>query len=233
MSQPSFGAPEEAILEDAKLKLDLARQHLSQLSGFGIAQPWLDQFQASIQVYEALPPDANLLAAQKTLTADKDDTLKQVERWGNALRHRCKFAFGNGPRNPFPTIAFRSALASESKMLQVLPSLIGVASQQASSLSSVGQPTDYAAQGQRLRERLDELNRQQELAKRDRKLATDRRRQAAKTVHDRLRHLNEVARAAYWDQPSQRDLFRGLRERSERSIADPTGNPPSEISATS
>ncbi|MBD2101578.1 hypothetical protein [Leptolyngbya sp. FACHB-261] len=219
MSQPSFGTAEEVVIEDAKLKLDLARQRLADLVTFGITRQWLDQLHSNIQAYEALAPDSTLLAMQKSLTADKDDTLKQIERWGSFLRDRCKFAFGSGPRNPFPLSSFRSAITNESKMLQVLPSLVALANQYDTALSSFGQPSDYASQGQLLRDRLDQLNRQQEMAKRERKIATSNRRQAAKTVYDQLRHLNEVARAVYRDQPTQRDLFRGLIQRTTTTVA--------------
>ncbi len=213
MKQFNPGAPDEAVIEDAKTKLDLARESLADLARLGITRAWLDQFQAQIQAYEILPTDAAMLRIQRSLTADKDDTLKQCETWGNTLRDRCKFSFGPGPRNPFPTNDFRTALRNESKMLQVLPNLIDIASQHALLLVTVGQPPEYAAQGQTLRDRLDQLNRQQEKAKRDRKVATDNRHQALKTVYEALSHLNAVARAVYRNQPTQRALFKALANR--------------------
>ncbi len=226
MRQLNFNAPEEVIIEDAKLKLELARERLSDLANLGINQTWLDQFQTRIHAYEALPPDADLLARQKNLTADKDETLKAAERWGNLLRDRCKFAFGSTPRNPFPLIDFRNSARNESKMLQVLPNLIAIASQHAPLLKTFGQAPDCPSQGQSLRNRLDELNCQQEKAKRERRLATDNRRQAISAVYEHLGHLNTVARIVYRDQPSQRSLFKGLPSRTANAAPTPAEPPP-------
>ncbi len=214
MSQFSLGVAEEAVIEDAKLKLDLARERLADLAIMGLTPAWLDQFQASIQACEALPTDLTLLHTQKTLTAHKDDLLKQIDRWGHSLRDRCKFAFGHTAYNPFPLSAFRAALTNESKMIQVLPGLISLATQHTAALAVFGQPADYPSQGQVLRDQLDQLNRQQEKAKCDRKVATDRRRQAMRRVYDQLCHLNAVARAVYRKQPPIRDLFKSLAPRA-------------------
>ncbi|MBD2104325.1 hypothetical protein [Leptolyngbya sp. FACHB-261] len=207
-------APEEVILEDAKNKLDLARKRLDDLSVMGVTADKLDQFQSQIAAYSALPVDATLLSIQKQLTASKDSVLKDAVAWGSMLRDRCKLAFGNTAHNPFPHNSFRTSHSNESKMLFVLPSLIDLAQTYATTLSNIGQPKDYADQGQTLRNRLDELNRKQEQAKLNRRVATSRRHDAIQKVYESLTHLNAAARAAYRDRPQDRDLFRGLTSRT-------------------
>ncbi len=222
MKTSSLNLPEEAVLEDAKTKLDLARECLSDLASMGISQPWLDQFQTSILAYEALPSDDTLLSHQKALTATKDQTLRQAEQWGNLLRDRCKLAYRATPHNPFPNSSFRAALHNESKMLLVLPSLIAIASSHVSVLISLGQPADYASQGQALRDQLDQLNRQQEKAKLSRRIATANRRRAIQTVYESLMYLNTAARATYRGQPHVRELFKTLSHR----VATPASESP-------
>ncbi|MBD2101492.1 hypothetical protein [Leptolyngbya sp. FACHB-261] len=220
MKTSSLSIPTEAIIEDAKIKLEFAREHIGDLALFGLTITWLDQFQTKVAAYEALPSDDALLATQKRLTAQKDNLLKQAELWGNLLRDRCQYAFGSGAFNPFPVSSFRTAARNESKMIQVLPNLIDIASSNATALAAFGQPKDYANQGQSLRNRLDELNQQQERAKRERKAATEIRRQAARTVYTELTHLNGIARKVYRDSPAQQALFKALANRNNPPILE-------------
>ncbi|MBD2100777.1 hypothetical protein [Leptolyngbya sp. FACHB-261] len=213
MRQLSFNLPEEIVLQQAKAKLDIARDLLSDLATLGMTEQWFDQFEALIQAYERLPIDDRLLSQQKALTIHKDSALKQAIDWSSLLRDRCKFAFGNTPHNPFPTSDFRASLRSEAKLLQILPNLVAIASSYAELLKTLGQPHDYAAQGLALRERLDQLNCQQEQAKRQRKIATENRRQAISAVYERLTYLNTIGRAVYRNRPDQRDLFKNPSRR--------------------
>ncbi len=229
MTTKGLGIPEEVILEDAKLKLSFARDRLSDLALLGINPAWLDQFQTQITAYEALLSDDAQLATQKQLTVQKDNLLKQAELWGNLLRDRCQYAFGKGSFNPFPLSSFRAAVRNESKMIQILPNLVAIASSNASALAAFGQPPDYASQGQSLRDQLDTINQQQEKAKRERKAATETRHQAARSVYESLTHLNDVARKVYRNHPAQKALFKAL----PRQAAPPAPAPPAQDRASS
>ncbi|MBD2102967.1 hypothetical protein [Leptolyngbya sp. FACHB-261] len=221
MKTTGLNRSEEALLEEAKTKLDIARERISDLAYMGITEQWLDQFQASITAYEAQPNPATMLRHQKAFTALKDTLLQQAADWGDTLRDRCHLAFSSSPHDPFPHSGFRAARHNESKMLMVLPALIDLASDHASTLIRFGQPSDYAAKGQALRDRLDSLNREQEKAKLKRKNTTANRRQAIQDVHANLRYLNRAGLATYRKQPNERALFRSLASRTSPNAVSP------------
>lgn len=95
MTFTSLPVPSDRILEETRLKIAIARQHLEALQTFGLTAAWLDQLEATANETETIATYVQQLEEQKSLTVVKDEILAQCLQWGRNLRLRMELAFKN------------------------------------------------------------------------------------------------------------------------------------------
>ncbi|NJL82544.1 MAG: hypothetical protein HC890_05530 [Chloroflexaceae bacterium] len=92
-----LNAAYDRILEEARLKIALARQHLQDLAEFGLSEDWLQALSAIADGAEEMPSPARQTGELKSLTAARDAALGACVQWVRKLRLRLQLAFDQQP----------------------------------------------------------------------------------------------------------------------------------------
>ncbi|NQT26456.1 hypothetical protein HQ585_13975 [candidate division KSB1 bacterium] len=200
---------EETIISVSKTTLNSARENLAALSEFGLTEEMLNQFEADIQVTEALPDEISNRIELKSLTVDKDDALNACYQWGRRLRARLQLAFGRGSSQlrSFPSDGFNNAVHSEKNMMPIFETLIKLANQYNAELTAYGQTPEILAEGSRLLEALRTMDAAQEIKKDEKKSATQTRYQKFETIYNTVNRINRIGRLLFETDPVHLALF--------------------------
>ena len=119
MVNTGLPVPIDRILEEARLKIAIAKEHLNDLSTFGINQQWINQFQKEIDTAVSLPIFEKQLSDLKQLTTTKDEKLSECVEWGQKLRLRMTLATKEKKLTNvnFPSKHWTEAQRNESKLI--------------------------------------------------------------------------------------------------------------------
>lgn len=200
----------ERILEEVRLKLALAREHLNALAEFGLTAEWLNELESAADAAEMLPTYEMQMGEMRSLTAAKDEALAECVQWGRKLRYRMQLAFAD--KTPtgmqFPVNDWRAAERNESKAIATFPSLIQLARQHATLLASVGQTEATITQGEELFTTLKAANEAQEQYKYSRTTITNERREAFERLYEGILRINQTGQMVYGKDTARGNLFR-------------------------
>jgi hypothetical protein len=210
MIDTSLPVPFDRILEEARLKFAIAREHLSNLSSFGINQQWLDDFQKNIEAAVAIPTYETQLAELKELTAIKDAKLAECLEWGQKLRLRIELATKDKKlkRTEFPSKAWLQSQRNESRLITFFPTLINLAKTNAEVLATVGQTPEEIQAGEKMLQELITANQNQEEYKLKRINVTADRQSAYRILYDSVNRINQIGQMVYNDNEANKLLFR-------------------------
>jgi len=208
MPDTQLSVPRDRILEEARLKLAIAREHLDALSRFGINTDWLDQCEQDITAAQDTPSFSEQRDRLKALTAAKDAKLAECSQWGRELRLRLNLAYSKKekPPVPFPSKDWAQAERSETKMIALLPRLIKIATQD-STLAKAGQTSADIDRGKQLLQELNDANQSQEEYNLNRTQETAQRRALYQQLYDNVNRINQVGQMVYTDD-TKSQLFR-------------------------
>ena len=200
---------EETILSVAKTTLSNARDNLTALSEFGVNEDMLDQFDANMQIAQALPDEVSNRIELRDLTQDKEEALYACYQWGRKLRTRLQLAFGrnSSQAKSFPSSEFNSAVSSESAMMPVMEILIKLADRYSTELTDYGQTSEILAQATELLNDLRTADSAQELKKDRKKSATQERYQKFQVLYDTVNKINKIGRLVFENDPIHLPLF--------------------------
>lgn len=214
--------PYDLILEETRLKLAIAKQHLNDLKDFGMTQKWLDDLEQQANEAEQIITNRQQLEELKSLTIAKDIALDACVEWANKLRLRMDLAFKD--KSPtgmqFPAKEFRQARKNESKMIALMPSLISIAKQHQTLLKTIGQTSEVIKEGETLLNQLKAANEAQEEYKFSRPTITAQRRQLFKKLYDSVNEINRIGQTIYGT-----DSPEGLQFRSNWPSHTPSETP--------
>ena len=217
-------APQEKILEETRLKIAIARQHLDALATFGLTATWVNQLEATADRAETMPSHTDQLNEQKLLTAEKDSALADYSKWGRALRLRMELVFSRNSveYRQFPAQRFRDSERNESKAILLLPTLLRLAQQQAAKLADAGQTATDITTGQAIQTRLKATNEAQEEYKLTRTTVSRERQQAYRDLVAGVQRINQIGQAIYDTDSPNRKLFRNNWTASETTPNEPS-----------
>jgi hypothetical protein len=209
MVDSGLPAPLDRILEEARLKIAIAKERLNDLSTFGIDQQWINQFQKDIDTAVSFPIYEEQLGDLKQLTSAKDAKLTECMEWGQKLRLRIELATKQKQliNVNFPSNRWTEAKRNESKLIRLFPALIGLAKTYAEVLAKVGQTPAEIKAGEQLLNDLIKANQTQEEYKIKRTQVTSDRRIAYRKLYDGVNTINKVGQMVYADNPSVALLF--------------------------
>lgn len=187
------------ILEETRLKIAIAKQHLDTLKDFGMTQQWIDDLEKQADEAEQIISNSQQLEELKSLTSAKNIALEACVEWANKLRLRLDLAFKDKPPTgmQFPVKDFRQSRQSESKMITLMPSLIQISKQHQSLLKTVGQTEAVIQEGETLLTQLKATNEAQEQYKFSRPTITSQRRQLFKDLYDKVNEINRIGQTIY------------------------------------
>lgn len=203
-------ASQERILEETRLKIAIARQHLNALGKFGLTAEWIDQLEATADRVEAMPAYTDQLNQQKLLTAQKDAALVDYTEWGRTLRLRMELAFGRNSTefSQFPAQRFRDSERNESKAILLIPTLLRVMQQYGQKLATVGYTQADLDEGEAIQARLKATNEAQEEYKAVRTTVSSQRRQIYGELVTGVQRINQIGQAVYRSDDPNHKLFR-------------------------
>ncbi|MGK7930269.1 MAG: hypothetical protein AB4041_02390 [Microcystaceae cyanobacterium] len=209
MVNTGLPVPMNRILEEARLKVAIAKEHLNSLSTFGINQTWIDQFEQEIDTAVSIPIYEQQLSELKQLTSAKDAKLTECIEWGQKLRLRIDLASKQKQLTNvnFPSSHWSQAQQNESKLINLFPALIGLAKTHANVLENLGQTPQETKTGEQLLDDLIKANQAQEEYKIKRTQVTSERRAAYRKLYDRVNTINQVGKMVYTNNPSVALLF--------------------------
>ncbi len=209
MSNTHIPIPSDRILEEANLKLALAKKHLKALSNFGLTQQWINQMQDEIDTVMTIPSFDLQKAELKALTATKDQKLTECVEWGRTLRLRMDLATSdNQLKNvEFPRSRWSECEKNESKLITFFPTLINLAKTYTQALATVGQTPEYLKQGEKLLKELAEANQAQEEYNIERKTVTVRRKTIYRSLYDKINRINQIGQMVFKNDPEIKVLF--------------------------
>lgn len=238
MSDSQLNVPLDRILEETRLKLAIAHEHIADLGRFGLSEEWLDTLDHDIETAQALPSFNEQRDRLKALTAAKDARLAECVQWGRELRLRLDLAYGKKakPPLPFPSKDWAASERNESKMITLLPRLIKLATEQATDLAKAGQTEADLDRGSELLENLITANQAQEEYNLNRTQETAQRRSQFRKLYDGVNRINQVGQMVYAANPAKARLFRsnwsssGTTEGAEAELLDVEAVPDSEDS---
>jgi hypothetical protein len=210
MTNFSLPAPLDRILEEARLKIAIAQNHLEALNSFGITQDWLDQFQVDINIIADIPTFDLQKTQLKQLTTAKDTKLDECKEWGRQLRLRMTLATTDKKLKgvEFPSKTWNDCQQNESKLIAFFPTLIELAKTHAPVLETMGQTADYVQQGEQLLKELIETNQAQEEYNIKRKGITVDRQSVYRRLYDGVNRINRVGQMVFKDDAAVNVLFR-------------------------
>ncbi|MGK7931760.1 MAG: hypothetical protein AB4041_10045 [Microcystaceae cyanobacterium] len=209
MVNSGLSAPLDKILEEARLKIAIAKERINDLSIFGIDQQWIEQFEEDIETAVSFPIYEEQIDNLKQLTTAKDAKLTECMEWGQKLRLRIELATKQNQLTNvnFPSNRWTEAKRNESKLIRLFPALIGLAKTYAEVLAKVGQTTEEIETGEQLLDDLIKANQTQEEYKIKRTQVTSDRRVAYRKLYDGVNTINKVGQTVYADNPSVALLF--------------------------
>jgi hypothetical protein len=218
MTNFSLPVPLDRILEEARLKVAIAQEHLTALSSFGISQDWLNQIQANIATIADIPTFDLQKTELKQLTAAKDAKLNECQEWGKQLKLRMMLATTDQKLKgvEFPTKTWNECQQNESKLIAFFPTLIELAKTHGSVLATIGQTQDYITQGELLLKDLIATNQAQEEYNIKRKGVTSDRQSLYRSLYDDVNRINRVGQMVSND-PTIKVLFRSNWSSSSES----------------
>jgi hypothetical protein len=216
-------APAEEILEETRLKIAIARQHLNRLQEFGMTEAWLNELEAAANEAETIPSFTQQREELKSLTAAKEAAVTACIEWGRKLRYRMQLAFENKPPIgiQFPTQEWRSSEQNESRLIVLFPSLITMAKQHQVALATVGQQESDIEQGRKLLTQLKAANEAQEQYKFSRTTVTAKRRQAFRQLYDGVNRINQMGQMVYGADTADGLQFRSIWRSNSNRIQEP------------
>ena len=219
----NISVPYDRILEEARLKIALARQHIETLKDLGLTPKELDDLEATANEAEQLPNYAYQQGQLRSLTQTKDKHLAEFVAWGRLLRTRMKFAYTDGtiPPTPFPTGPWNASQNNESKAIALIPTLIRVARDNKQALTSVGFKDSDIAAAQQLHDNLKAANEAQETYKLQSTSATQKRRQVFRTLYNGVSRINQIGQATYPPNTADGQLFRSNWRRTNSGSGSP------------
>ncbi|NJL82397.1 MAG: hypothetical protein HC890_04520 [Chloroflexaceae bacterium] len=217
-------APNDRILEEARLKVALARQYLESLKEFGLTADWLNELEAACDRAEVLPTYEIQTGELKSLTAAKEAALDACVQWGRKLRYRLQLAFAETPSTgmQFPANDWRAAERNESRMISLFPSLLQLARQHGTVLATAGQTEAAIAEGETLLAALKAANETQEQYKYSRTTATNQRRRAFQGLYEGILRINQTGQMVFGRDSAEGNLFRSNWPARRRTTEDPT-----------
>ncbi len=200
----------DRLLEEARLKLAIAREHVQELESFGITNDWLDQGESDIATAVSYPTFGQQRNELKSLTAAKDSKLEECVQWGRKLRFRMAIAAEEQKSLAvqFPSKDWNQAEKSESKLITLFPTLLQLARTQATALVSAGQTEADLSRGKQLLEELVAANQAQEEYNLKRTNVTAERRIAFRKLYDRVNRINKSGQMVYGVESAKGRLFR-------------------------
>lgn len=200
----------ERILEEARLKVAIAREKADDLKRYGITPEWLDELQTDIDTAIAYPTYEQQRNELRELTAIKDSKLNECVGWGRELRFRMSLAFKQRKHSgmQFPTKEWSQAEKNESRLIALFPTLLQLARSQATTLATLGQTEDDIATGERLLQELIKANQAQEEYQLKRTSITAQRRSAYRRLYDGVNRINHTGQMVYSNDTPNGRLFR-------------------------
>ena len=223
MSDNQVSVPRDRILEESRLKLAIARDHLDALSRFGLNTDWLNQFEQEIDEAQNVPSFNEQQAQLKSLTVAKDAKLAECRQWGRELRLRMELAYdkNNNPPIPFPSKDWTQSERSETKAIALLPRLIKIATTQAEALAKAGQTQADIDKGQQLLQDLNDANQAQEEYNLLRTQETAQRRALYRQLYDSVNRINQIGQMVYRDDAANNRIFRSNWYQGSSADTDP------------
>ncbi len=227
MTASSLSIPYDRILEEARLKIAIARQHLEALSTYGLTAAWIDDLEATADATQTIPPFGQQQGELKSLTAVKNAILRECVQWGQQLRLRLELAFEQHPPTgmQFPTQEWRESRRNDARMIALMPSLIKLARQHAPILATTGQTATDLAQGQALYQQLKAANEAQEQYKFARTTTTTQRRELYRKLYAGVNRINQLGQAVYGSETPNGQLFRSNWGFGRKSRTDKRKSP--------
>jgi len=227
MTNFSLPAPLDRILEEARLKLAIAQDHLTALHSFGITQEWLDQMQTDINTVADIPTFDLQKTELKQLTAAKDAKLSVCQEWGKQLKLRMTLATTDKKLKgvEFPTKTWNECQQNESKLIAFFPTLIELAKTHSPVLETIGQTKEYITQGQQLLKDLIVANQAQEEYNIKRKGVTSDRQTLYRSLYDGVNRINRVGQMVFSNDAALKVLFRSGWQQSN-SASDTSNDTP-------
>jgi len=227
MTNFSLPVPLDRILEEARLKLAIAQDHLTALHSFGITQEWLDQMQADINTVADIPTFDLQKTELKQLTAAKDAKLSECQEWGKQLKLRMTLATTDKKLKgvEFPTKTWNDCQQNESKLIAFFPTLIELAKTHSPVLETIGQTKEYITQGQQLLKDLIVANQAQEEYNIKRKGVTSDRQTLYRSLYDGVNRINRVGQMVFSNDAALKVLFRSGWQQSN-SASDTSNDTP-------
>jgi hypothetical protein len=209
MVNPGLPAPLDRILEEARLKLAIAQEYITDLNGFGITEEWLKQIQQNIETVENIATFDLQKTELKALTATKDEKLAQCVEWGRKLRLRMSLAIADNKLKgvEFPNKTWVASEKNESKLITFMPTLINLAKTHAKVLETVGQQAEEIAAGEKLFKELTAANQAQEEYNIKRKGVTVERQTVYRRLYDSVNRINRVGQMVFNNNPAVNRLF--------------------------
>ncbi|MGK7931312.1 MAG: hypothetical protein AB4041_07750 [Microcystaceae cyanobacterium] len=209
MSNANVPVPNDRILEEANLKIALAKKYLTKLSTFGITKQWIGQMQQDIDEVTTIPSFELQKTELKELTGDKDDKLAECVEWGRILRTRMSLAVADNllKNVEFPRSSWTECERNESKLIAFMPTLIQLAKNHGKALVTVGQTSEFITQGEQLYDELCQANQAQEAYNIQRKAVTRNRQKAFRSLYDKVNRINKIGQIVFKDDDSTQVLF--------------------------
>ena len=210
-------APADRILEETRLKIAIARQHLNDLGEFGLTSAWLDDLESQTNEAETFTTYTRQREELKALTTAKDAALADCIQWGRRLRLRLELAFEDRPASgpQFPARDWRESERSETRLIALFPNLLELARQQAFALAPVGQTDADLADGERRFAALKQANEAQEQYKLTRTSVTAQRCERFAQLYNSVNRINKIGQTVFGDDPSTAVLFRSNWQQGE------------------
>ena len=206
----SIPVPFDRILEEGRLKLAVAEEHLAALSDFGINQQWLNKFKKDIEAVADISTYDAQLGELKELTAVKEAKLAECIEWGQKLRLRITLATQDKKLKgtEFPSKTWTQSQRNESKLITFFPTLIKLAKTHAEVLATVGQTEAEIKAAETMLKELIVANQNQEEYKLKRTNVTAERQRAYRVLYDSVNRINQIGQMVYNNDEANKLLFR-------------------------
>ena len=202
---PSVRVPRDIILQTAEAAYMVA-QNKPGLLKYGINETYLTAFLADITKAKSFMNDKALKNEKKGVTQDKNVKLDLCYAWLKDAKfiYTKKFKKTDPPFIEFPA-NISSYANNESKMIDLLPSVLGLLNKYKTELTDMQE--DFIPNGQAMLQDLNEQNNMQEAKKLEDKNYTAKRRAAEIVVYNKVNEINEAGRLAYAKEPEMLKLF--------------------------
>jgi hypothetical protein len=210
MVEANLRVSESNIISASKKVLDIAREHIKQMSLFGITEYYLSNFELKIlECEDFINRDIEIIEL-KDLTNRKYKALEDCYNWGRQLALRVEIAFGKKSEqfDNFPSKHLLESQKSDEKMLSLMEVLISISKKYSVELFDFGQTVEVIEEGLKFYRTLRIANAAQEKKKDSKKESTKNRREKFYDLYEIVNKINKVGRTVYKSDRTKKNLFK-------------------------